>query len=96
MSTPRQKARPESTESPESLPESPASLESPDSLESPELPKSNGSPILFLLGSIGLHPFHPPGDQLVISLSAEDSSQTKINKRLDLETTPSQKSYIEE
>lgn len=95
MSTPRQKARPESTDSPESLPESPASLESPDSLESPELPKSNGSPILSL-GSIGLHPFHPPGDQLAISLSAEDSSQTKINKRLDLETTPSQKPYIEE
>ena len=55
-----------------------------------------GGDLVEVLDSIGLHPFHPPGDQLAISLSAEDSSQTKINKRLDLETTPSQKSYIEE
>ena len=86
MSTPRQKARPESTESPESLPESPASLESPDSLESPELPKSNGSPILSL-GSIGLHPFHPPGDQLAISIHRQHCTGVHGGRRPGLNIT---------
>ena len=81
MSTP-QKARPESTDSPESLPESPASL------ESPELPKSNG--ILSFSSAR-----RSVGDQFVL-WGFVSLFPTTIYQRLDLETTPSQKPYIEE